>query len=245
MSRRAVFAQTRAELTLISRQGEVLLLTMAIPLILLVFFSQVDLLPRAEGVSKPIDSLVPGILALAIMSSSMVSLAIGTGFERQYGVLKRLGATPLGRPALLVSKTLVIVAIEVVQIIVLSAVSLGLGWQPRGNPLLALAAMLVASVAFAGIGLLIAGRLSGLMTLATANGLYLILLLIGGMVFPLEELPDALEAVAKLLPAAAFSEALTGALDGTGGLISQPWLVLTAWAVMAPALAARYFRWDH
>ncbi|MBI1843601.1 MAG: ABC transporter permease [Actinobacteria bacterium] len=244
MNRRAVFAQTRAELVLMSRQGEVLLLTMAIPVILLVFFSQVDLLPRAATAREPVDALAPGILALAIMSSSMVSLAIGTGFERQYGVLKRLGASPLGRPALLLAKTAVIVTVEVVQIIVLSLVAFALGWRPGGNPLLALGAMLLASVAFAGVGLFLAGTLSGLMTLAAANGLYLILLLIGGMVFPIDRLPATLESLAKLLPAAALAEAVTRALDGSGTAPAQPWIVLAVWATAAPALATRFFRWD-
>ncbi len=244
MNRRAVLAQTRAELALMSRQGEVLLLTMAIPTILLVFFSQVDLLPRASTAREPIDALAPGILALAIMSSSMVSIAIGTGFERQYGVLKRLGATPLGRPALLVAKTAVIVTVEIVQIVALSLVALALGWRPHGNPLFALAAMVLASIAFAGIGLLLAGTLSGLSTLAAANGLYVILLLVGGMVFPIDRLPSAVASLAELLPAAALSEALTRSLDGTGTVPAQPWIVLALWAAGTPALAIRFFRWE-
>ncbi len=242
--RRAIVAHTKAELRLISRQGEVLLLTMAIPILLLVFFSKVDLLPKADGAIEPVDSLAPGILALAIMSSSMVSLAIGTGFERQYGVLKRLGATPLGRPALLISKTAVIVAVEVVQITILSLVALALGWRPNGNMGLAIVAMLIATVAFAGIGLLLAGTLSGLMTLATANGLYLLLLLIGGMMFPLDRLPGALETTAQLLPAAALAETLRDTLQSSGATSGQPWLVLIVWAIATPALATRFFRWN-
>lgn len=244
MNRRAVFAQTRAELALMSRQGEVLLLTMAIPTILLVFFSQVDVLPRAATAREPVDALAPGILALAIMSSSMVSIAIGTGFERQYGVLKRLGATPLGRPALLVAKTAVIVIVEVVQIVALSLVAIGLGWRPDGNPLFALAAMVLASIAFAGIGLFLAGTLSGLSTLAAANGLYIILLLVGGMVFPIDRLPSAVSSVAELLPAAALAEVLTRSLEGTGAVPAQPWIVLALWATATPALAIRFFRWE-
>ena len=68
------------------------------------FFSVVDVLPKGDF-RHSVDYLTPGVLALAVMSTGMVQLAIGTAFERQYGVLKRLGATPLGRPRLLAAKT--------------------------------------------------------------------------------------------------------------------------------------------
>src|SRR5438093_8857799 len=152
MSRRALAAQTRAEVVMTLRRGESVLLTLGIPVMLLVFFSLVDVLPT--GRKHPVDFLAPGVLALAVMSTAMVGLGIATGFERQYGVLKRLGTTPLGRPALLTAKTLSIVVVEVVQVAVLVPIALGLGWRPSGNAGLVLAAVLLATVAFAGVGLL-------------------------------------------------------------------------------------------
>jgi len=240
----AVLAQTKVELALTLRRGESVLLTLGIPVLLLVFFSVVDVLPLPEGVTDAVDFLAPGILALAVMSTAMVSLAIATGFERQYGVLKRLGTTPLGRPALLASKTLAILVVEALQVVVLVAVAVALGWRPEGNPVLALVAALVATIGFAGIGLLMAGTLRGEVTLAAANGLYLVLLLLGGMVFSLDRLPGALRAIAELLPAAALSAALDGALSASADVPGKAWLVLAAWAVTAPALAAMRFRWE-
>ncbi len=240
----AVAAQTRAELALTLRRGESLLLTLGIPVGLLVFFSLVSVLPLPAGVSEPVDFLAPGILALAVMSTAMVSLAIATGFERQYGVLKRLGSTPLGRPALLAAKTLAVVVIEVLQVAVLVAVAVVLGWRPQGNPVLAAGAMVLATVGFAGLGLLMAGVLRAEVTLAAANGLYLVLLLLGGMVFPLERLPATLEALAGLLPSAALTEALDAALSTNATLPAGAVAVLAAWAVTAPALAAWRFRWE-
>jgi ABC-2 type transport system permease protein len=178
------------------------------------------------------------------MSSAMVSLAIATGFERSYGVLKRLGSTPLGRPALLAAKTGTVLAVEALQVVVLVAVAGLLGWRPQGSVIFAAAAVLLATVAFAGLGLLMAGTLRGEVTLAAANGLYLVLLLLGGMVFPLDRLPDGLETVAELLPAAALTQALDAALSSPATLPAQPWAVLAAWAVVAPALAAWRFRWE-
>jgi ABC-2 type transport system permease protein len=233
-----------AEVRLTLRRGDSILLTLAIPVGLLVFFSLVDVLPRPSGVRHPVQFLAPGIIALAVMSTAMVSLGIATGFERQYGVLKRLGSTPLGRPRLLAAKTLAILAVEFVQVVVLVAVGLALGWHIGGDPALAVGAVVLATVAFAGLGLLMAGALKAEVTLAAANGLYLILLLIGGMVIPLSSLPRPLATVARLLPAGALSEVLHASLGGAGGQSVQAWIVLAAWAGATPVAAAAAFRWE-
>jgi ABC-2 type transport system permease protein len=234
-------AQTRVEMTLTLRRGESLLLVLGIPVLLLVFFSLVDVLPTGEG--EPIDFLAPGILALAVMSTAMVSLGIATGFERSYGVLKRLGATPLGRSRLVAAKTAAVVLIEIVQLAVLVPVSYALGWAPGGRWALALAGVVVGTVAFAGLGLAMAGWLRGEVNLAAANALYLVLLLLGGMIFPLDELPSGLEQVAQLLPSAALAEVLRAALT-TGAAPARAWVTLLAWAVITPVVAARTFRWE-
>ena len=239
---KAVLAQARVELLLTLRRGESLLLSLGIPVGLLVFFSMVDVLPT--GRRDPVDFLAPGVLALAVMSTAMVGVGISTGFERQYGVLKRLGSTPLGRPALLAAKTLAVLAVEAVQVAVLVGVALLLGWRPAGGAVAAGAAMLVATVGFAGLGLLMAGTMRGETVLAAANGLYLLLLLLGGMVVPLARLPGALRGLARLLPAAALSDVLHGALAAGAGVPARAWWVLLAWAVLAPAAAAFTFRWE-
>lgn len=238
----ALAAQTRTEITLTLRRGESLLLILGIPMLLLGFFSSVDVLPKGEF-SDSVDFLTPGVLALAVMSTGMVQLAIGTSFERQYGVLKRLGATPLGRPRLLAAKTASILAVEVVQIALLVALALALGWDPSVR-VGAVAAVVLGTIAFSGLGLLMAGTLRGEVTLAAANGLYLVLLLIGGMVVPLSELPDALRDVAELLPSGALAQALVGTLSAAHTVPTKAWIVLAAWAVIAPLAAARTFRWE-
>jgi ABC-2 type transport system permease protein len=238
---RPVTAQARAEILMTLRRGESLLLALGIPVLLLVFFSEVDVLP--VGTRHPVTFLAPGVLALAVMSTAMVSLGIATGFERSYGVLKRLGTTPLGRPALLTAKTAAILVVELVQVVVLVPVALALGWHPSSGVLVALGAVLVATIAFAGLGLLMAGTLRAEVTLAAANGLYLVLLLLGGMVLPLAKLPGGLRAVARLLPAAALSDVLHASLGGSA-TPARAWAVLAAWALVAPAVAAASFRWE-
>lgn len=241
---RAWRAQVGAELRLTARRGDSVLLNLAIPVGLLVFFSLVDVLPKPAGVRHPVQFLTPGLVALAVMSTAMVSLGIATGFERQYGVLKRLGSTPLGRGRLLTAKIASIAAVEVVQVIVLIAVGLALGWDPGGPMGLAVPAVLLATAAFAGLGLLMAGALRAEVTLAAANGLYLLLLLLGGMIFPLSKLPPFLRDLARGLPAGALSEALHGSLTAGASVPGRAWVVLVIWAVVAPAVAARLFRWE-
>jgi ABC-2 type transport system permease protein len=244
---RALVAQTRAEIFMTLRRGETLLLTVGIPVLFLLFFSTVHVV--STPTTKAVDFFVPGILSLAVMSTAMVSLGIATGFERGYGVLKRLGSTPLGRPRLLGAKIATIVAVEIVQAAVLIPVGLLLGWNPGGHGaatsvLGAVAVMLLATVAFGGIGLFMAGVLKAEVNLAAANGLYLVLLLLGGMVVPASKLPGGLASFAKLLPADALSAALHAALGSGASVPTGSWVVLAVWAVAAPVAAAVTFRWE-
>ncbi len=229
------------------RRGETLLLTVGIPVVFLLFFSKVSVIDTPTV--KPVDFFVPGIVALAVMSTAMVSLGIATGFERGYGVLKRLGATPLGRPRLLGAKIITIVAVELLQVAILLPVGLALGWNPGGHGASvvvpgALGAMILGSAAFAGIGLLMAGTLRAEVNLAAANGLYLVLLLLGGMIVPISKLPSGLASFAKLLPAEALSAALHATLGSGIAVPTSSWVVLAVWAVAAPLAAAATFKWE-
>ena len=240
---RRLITQLRAELQLTLRNGEQLLLTLGIPVLLLVFFSLVDVLPT--GTKDPVDFLAPGVLALAVMSTSMVSLGIGTGFERTYHVLKRLGVTPLGRPRLIAAKIAAVAVVELIQFAVLVPVAYALGWSPSApNWLAAIGAVLLGTMAFAGVGLTLAGRLRGELNLAAQNGLYLVLLLLGGMVIPFAKLPGGIRAVAHVLPSGALADVLHDVLGGVGTQPGTSWVVLAVWAVVGPALAAATFRWD-
>ncbi len=244
---RPYVAQVGAETYMTLRRGETLLVTVGIPVAFLVFFSTSHVVSTGPG--PAVSFFVPGILALAVMSTAMVSLGIATGFERGYGVLKRLGATPLGRPRLLGAKVTTVFFVEVVQAAVLVPVGYALGWQPgHGHAgaavASALAVAVLATVAFGGIGLLLAGVLRAEVNLAAANGLYLVLLLLGGMVVPLAKLPGALADVARALPAAALSDALHAALGSGSPVPAAAWVTLGGWAVGASALAALTFRWE-
>ncbi len=242
MKARSIAAQTRVEILLTVRRAESLLVTLAIPLGILVFFTKVDAVNTT--LQDPVDFLVPGVLALAVMSSAMVSLGIATGYERRYGVLKRLGSTPFTRASLLSAKTLNVLALEVVQTVAIVVTGIALGWDASGGLIAAVGLLLLGTIAFAGIGMLLAGTLRAEANLAVANGLFLVLLFLGGMAYPLHKLPDAIETFAKALPAAALSETLRGVLDRGASFPSGELVVLVIWAIAAPLAAARWFRWE-
>jgi ABC-2 type transport system permease protein len=232
---RALLAQLRVELILTLRRGESLLITVVVPVVLLIFFGAVA--------ANPPDFLVPGLLALAVMSTSMVSLGIATAYERYYGALKRLLGSPLPRTSLIAAKTLAVLVIEMVQIALLLVMArVMFGWSPTGAPLLALAALVLGTAAFAGLGLLIAGTLRAEATLAVANGLYLLFLLLGGFILPLDRLPQPVESLARLLPAAALTDATRAALAGSPQSALGPLALLAGWAVVAMGAAALTFR---
>src|SRR5438874_5947568 len=199
-----IIAQSRVELLLTLRRGESVLITLIVPVLLLIFFASLNIIPATTG--KAVDFLLPGILALAVMAAGMVSLGIATAYERYYGVLKRLGSSPLPRGGLIIAKIISILLLVIVQVVILVGVAFLLyGWQPAGSPPLALLAMALGTVTFAAIGLAMAGALRAELTLAGANALFLLFILLGGGILPLSHLPVPLAAFAQFLPAAALS----------------------------------------
>jgi len=242
---RMVAAQAGLELRGLVRNGEQLLLTLIIPVLLLVVFSSEALISIGRG--SRIDFIAPGILALAVMSTSFTSLAIGTGFERRYGVLRRLGATPLSRGGLVAAKGLTVLAVEAGQVVLIAIVSALLGWNPVVTAVSVISALLVivaGSAAFSGLAMLMAGTLRAEATLAAANLVYLVLLGIGGVVFPLAKFPAAVRPALRLLPSGAMSDGLRAVLRDGAGLPVRDLLVLAGWAIVGIGLAARFFRWE-
>lgn len=239
---RMILAQTALETRMLLRNGEQLLLTVIIPALLLTLFSAVDIVET--GAEESVDFLAPGILALAVMSTAFTGQAIATGFDRRYGVLKRLGASPLPRWALMAAKTLSVLVTEVLQIALLTAIAFALGWSPHGNPLSVAVLILLGTAAFSGLGLLMAGTLKAEATLAAANLVFLLLLVGGGVIVPLEKFPDAVRSVLGLLPISALSDGLREVLQHGAPL---PWgdaALLAGWSVLGLGAAARYFRWE-
>jgi ABC-2 type transport system permease protein len=239
---RQVLAQASMEARLMVRNGEQLLLAVVIPVIVLI--------GAVEGAGhlnlsishRPVDEFTPGVLALAVMSTAFTSLAIATGFERRYGVIKRLGSSPLPRSGLLLGKVGALLLVEAMQVVVISAVAFALGWEPHGSLPATVVTIVLGTAAFAALGLFLAGVLRAEATLAAANLVYLLLLAGGAVVLP-SSAYGALGGFTRLLPSGALGGAMRSALwvgDWNWGSLA----VLAVWAVVGAALTARTFRWE-
>ncbi len=242
---RMVASQALMETRLLLRNGEQLLLAVVIPLLVLVggdrAGSLIDL-----GDEPRIDVLTPGVIALAVLSTAFTSVAIATGFERRYGVLKRLGASPLPRHGLLLGKVVAVLVVEAGQLVLICSTAVALGWRPVLDVAAvagAVTLVLLGTAAFGSLALLMAGTLRAEATLAAANLVHLLLLVAGGIVIPLDRYPAAAAAHLELLPSGALGEGLRATLNGDG-LSAVPVVVLLVWTAVAGALTARTFRWE-
>ena len=244
-TRQQVLAQTGMELRLLLRNGESLLVSFGIPLGILVFASVV--VPVSLGEGEPLDTLVPAILALSVMSTAFTAQAIQTGFQRKYAVLKRLGATPLSRTSYLVSKALAVSTIVVLQSIAVLAVGLLLGWSwpVDAHPLLLVGGLVLGTAVFTALGLLLAGALKAELTLALANAIYLVLAAVGGLALRAGDGIGTMVALATPSGALAllFGEALPMPFDDAG-LATMATLVLLGWLLVGTVAAVRLFRWE-
>lgn len=241
-ARARVLAQARFELTTLLANGEQLLVSLVLPLGALVGLALTT--APSLGTGRRIDLAVPGVLALCVISAAFTAQAIATGFDRRYAVLRLLGTTPLGRDGLLWGKALATIGVEIVQWLVIGGVGLALGWRPAPLGLLyAVPFLLAGTWAFVALALLLAGLVRAEGVLALANLFWVLFLVLGGVVVPRTQLPDAVAGMAGILPSAALGDGLRAALaEGTFSLMAL--VVLLGWGAAATALASRTFRWS-
>jgi ABC-2 type transport system permease protein len=241
-ARARVLAQARFEAGTLLRNGEQLLVALILPALAL--FGLAYSTTPSLGPGPRIDVAVPGVLALAVISTAFTGQAISTGFDRRYGVLRLLGVTPLGRGGLLVAKALAVLALELIQVVVIAGIGLALGWHPSWLGLLpAVVVALLGSWAFVALALLLAGTVRAEGVLAIANLVWIVLLALGGVIIPRSEQPAGLSHLATLLPSSALADGLREAFQH-GRLAALPVLVLLLWGAAATGLAARTFRWS-
>lgn len=241
-SRQRILAQARFEVGTLLRNGEQLLVSIILPALVLVGLSVTT--SPSLGPGNRIDVAVPGVLALSVISSAFTSQAIATGFDRRYDVLRYLGVTPLGKGGLVAAKVLATLAVLTIQVAVLSALGLALGWHPDAAGVLpALVFLVLGTWAFVALALLIGGTLRAEAVLAVANLLWVLFLAVGGVIVPRTQLPDAVAGFVGLLPSAALGDGLRSAL--VEGTLNVPaLLVVLGWAGAMTLLAARLFRFD-
>jgi ABC-2 type transport system permease protein len=240
--RQRVLAQAGFESSTLLRNGEQLLVSLVLPALVLVALHATG--APSLGPGRRIDVAVPGVIALCVISASFTSQAISTAFDRRYAVLRYLGTTPLGRSGLLVGKVLATLAVEALQIALITVIGLAFGWHPElaGIPY-AVLFVVAGTWTFVSLALLLAGTLRAEAVLALANLIWVLLLVGGGVIVPRSELPEGLAGVAALLPSAGLADGLRSAL--VDGSLNLPALgVVVAWGVLGTVLAARFFRFD-
>lgn len=238
-------AQATVEAKLMLRNGEQLLLAIVIPLIVLIGIVEAAKHLDLHIKHTPVNEFTPGVLALAIMSTAFTSLAIATGFERRYGVIKRLGASPLSRTGLLLGKVTALILIEVLQVVVVGGVGFALGWTPQGcfaGVVGFVLTVVLGTAAFGALGLFVAGTLRAEATLAAANLIYLLLMAGGAVVLPTSSY-GAFGNVAKFLPSGALGNGMRDALIN-GHIDWTSLLVLACWSAVGAFLTARTFKWE-
>jgi len=240
---RMIFAQARFETRLLLRNGEQVLLAIVIPALMLIAFTAEPIGTISGGGSR-IDYYAPGIIGVAVLSTAFTSQAIATGFERRYGVLKRLGATPLPRWGLLAGKSLSILMVECVQLVLLMVIALCMGWSPHGDPVAVLLLLALGTAAFGGLALWLSGALRAEATLAVANFVFLIFIGVGGVVVPLDKFGHGAQSVLQFLPISALTDGLRDVLQHGTAMPWGPLGILAAWAAVAIAGAARFFKWE-
>lgn len=229
----------RTEIRLLLRNGEQLLLALVIPMGILVAGRFLG-----DRVGLTMDLLAPSIVALAIWSTCFTSQAIMTGFERRYGVLERLSATPLGRSGLLSGKAMAYSVTSLGQVILLVIVCLALGWKPHGSALAwvpGLVSVLIAMLAFGFLALAMAGSLKAEVTLGMANLVYIVGLVAGAILWPLADYPKAIRPIIAVLPTTALGESLRA--WGLGQTLWWPLVSLLIWALLLGLLARKVFKW--
>ncbi len=235
---RRILSHASMETRLVLRNGEQLLLALVIPLGLIIGQAVAG---GRFGIAR--EPFVAAVIALGLWSSGFTSPAITTAFERRYGVLERLVATPLRRSDLLLGKASMIAALALGQAAVLTVAGLLLGWRPHPEPLQGLitaVAVVLALATFAGLALSLAGRASAELTLGLANLVYLVGAA-AGLLVPLAAFPVWAQPVLRLLPTTALGETMR--TWATGGIDPLPLLVLAVWAAAALGLARKVFRW--
>lgn len=230
------------ETRLIVRNGEQLLLALVIPLGLIIANAAVG---ARIGIAR--EPFIASVIALGLWSSGFTSPAITTAFERRYGVLERLVATPLRRADLLLGKAAMVAIVALGQATVLTVAGLLAGWSPRpdvGSSLVAVATVLPGLVAFAGLALILAGTASAELTLGLANLVYLVGAATGLLV-PLAAFPAWSQPLLALLPTTAVAEALR-AWSGAAAAGPFPgWTIVVTlvWALIVVVVARKVFRW--
>ncbi len=201
-----------------------------------------------EPGARYIDFLLPGLIGLNLMGSSMWGIGFALVMSRSRKMLKRLAATPMRRSHYLlatISSRLFFLALEVPALIAFGAFFFGV--QARGSYATLAGVCLVGAAAFTGIALLVAARPTSVeVAQGWMNFVMLPMWLLSGSFFPYTRFPEWLQAPVRLLPLTALNDGLRAVMNEGASLVAVgPELaVLAGWGIASFAVALRTFRWQ-
>jgi ABC-type multidrug transport system permease subunit len=221
-----------------------------------------DRLQRAEGRGDPthvsdehvtepgaryIDFLVPGLLGMTLMSSSMWGIGYVIVELRTKKLVKRMLATPMRKGDFLLSFVVMRALFVLIEVPVLVAFGwVAFGVRVVGSVLLVLAVSLLGALAFAGLGLLVASRAQNTQTVGGLMNLVMMPMFVGsGVFFSSANFPEAVQPVLRALPLTALNDALRAVINegASAGAIARPMLVLALCGVLSFGAALKVFRW--
>lgn len=201
----------------------------------------------SERGSRYIDFVVPGLLGMNLMGSGIWGIGFAIVDARKKRLLKRLIATPMSRAEYLASFLffrLSLLVIEVTTLIGFGALVFGV--PLRGSFLQLVIICVMSSLAFGGLGLLVASRAR---TIEGASGLMNLVMMpmwvFSGVFFSSGNFPDATQPFIQLLPLTAVNDALrANMLQGASwNAVGNDLLIIGVWLVVCFTLALRLFRW--
>ncbi len=249
---RAVWHQHRYDRLTFWRDPASVFFTVVLPLIFLFLFVSIfgNGTVNVDGQEvRGATYFVPGILALAIVSATVVNLAITCSILRERGILKRLRATPMPSWVFTGGKALTATAVVVGMTALVAVVGrlvydVELPTTTLPGLLLTLA---VATPSLCALGLALTAAIPTEQAApAVTNAIVLPLYFVSGVFVPDDQLPSAMRTLAEVFPVKHLFEALVAAFDPTTTGPGIQWgnlAVLAAWGVVGAAVASRTFRW--
>jgi ABC-2 type transport system permease protein len=244
---KALVCQAQAELVLTLRDKAAVLFTLLFPVITVAFFGYLNGGSQVGEVSYA-SFLIAGGIGMAVSSAAFQNLSAALARQRDVGVLKRLGGTPLRVWTFVGAKVLVAATVILIQASIMLALNVVLfNAELGGSPFWTLVVLILGVVTFSTMGIALAGLCRNA-DIASAAGLAVALPMqfLCGTLFPLEEMPTALRSLAQMLPLTYFVAALRGAMLSGGGPVEYAgdWLVLLGCLAVACLIAVKTFRWE-
>jgi ABC-2 type transport system permease protein len=244
---KALLEQLRVELVLYLRDKAVVTFSLFVPVLTVLFFGYLNRSGQAGEVTYG-SFLVAGGIGMVVSSAAFENLGVSLAQQRELGVLKRLGGTPLRIGTLMSAKVLTASMIVSVQAMIMVALNVLLfNADLTGNLLWSFVTMMMGVLSFTTMGIALAGisRNSDVAS-AAARAISFPMQFLCGTLFPLSTMPPLLRDIANALPLTYFVDALRGTMLTDHGMMEymQDWFILLGCFAIAFVVAIKKFSWE-